>query len=117
MQFVYVGLRTVVSGNREGRRTKAQIWGMVGRSWHVQRCFHNTETTSQGLRSAREDTGWTPDKGLAKRAELSSIYVQCEMFRKGMGVIIFSFSMCVLPQQGELVVCCAAQISSVTKIQ
>lgn len=50
------------------------------------------------------------------RAELSSIYFQWEMFRKGTGVV-FGFSMCVLPQQGELGVYCAAQISSATKIQ
>lgn len=75
MQFVYVSLRMVLSGAREARRrTKAQIWGVVGRSWHVQKCFHNTETTSQGLRSTCEDIGWTPDKGLATRAEPSSIY-------------------------------------------
>lgn len=117
MQFVYMGLRMVLSGAREGRRrTKAQTWGVVGRSWHVQRCFHNTETNSQGLRSICGDIGWTPDKGLATCAELSSIYFQCEMFRKGMG-LIFSFSMCVLPQQGELGVYCAAQISSTTQIQ
>lgn len=78
--------------------------------------FHNTETTSQGLRITCEDIGWTPDKGLATHAELSSIYFQWEMFRKGKGVI-FSFSMCELPQEGELGVYCAARISSVTKIQ